>query len=310
MPVRRDRGDARSELDVAVGEAPVDAVVVVVDAAQRLGLGRPHGERVVELTALQVHRGVLGEPAQPAGMVVVQVAQRHRDHIVRVDPDQLERSLDGVAGVADQLVLDVHVGQPTPQLAVEQDRRVEPGVEQEPPAVHLQQDPRAPARAAARRADAPCTEMLLGMCSHPNVNGTIRRTPEPDMPRGYAAPAHPRRAAASSWSCRGPPSSGPSSDSPRDQRRGRMLAVAERRGRISEAQARRFLDLLAQLPIGVDTLPVDPDVVLGVCRGHGLSAHDAAYLLLAERTGAVLATLDVDLAAAARRAGVEVLTDR
>jgi len=130
------------------------------------------------------------------------------------------------------------------------------------------------------------------------------------MPRGYAATDPPPTGGGLvlvvPWST----DERTSSDSPRDRRRGRMLAVAERRGRISEAQARRFLDLLAQLPIGVDTLPVDPDVVLGVCRGHGLSAHDAAYLLLAERTGAVLATLDVDLAAAARRAGVEVLTDR
>lgn len=47
--------------------------------------------------------------------------------------------------------------------------------------------------------------------------------------------------------------------------------------------------------------------VLGVGRRHGLSAHDASYLLLAERHAAPLATLDRTLATAAGAAGVEVL---
>jgi len=88
-----------------------------------------------------------------------------------------------------------------------------------------------------------------------------------------------------------------------------VLLVAERRGRISEAQAERFVSLLEQLPIRVDADVVDMTSVLGVGRRHGLSAYDACYLVLAERLGAPLATLDTALAAAGRAAGVTVLAD-
>jgi predicted nucleic acid-binding protein len=88
-----------------------------------------------------------------------------------------------------------------------------------------------------------------------------------------------------------------------------VLLVAERRGRISEAQAERFVSLLEQLPIRVDADVVDVTSVLGVGRHHGLSAYDACCLVLAERLGAPLATLGTALAAAGRAAGVTVLTD-
>lgn len=88
-----------------------------------------------------------------------------------------------------------------------------------------------------------------------------------------------------------------------------VLLVAERRGRISEAQAARFVGLLEQLPIRVDAEGTDLTSVLGAGRRHVLSADDASYLVLAERLGAPLATLDGDLAAAGRAAGVTVLTD-
>lgn len=88
-----------------------------------------------------------------------------------------------------------------------------------------------------------------------------------------------------------------------------VLLVAERRGRISEAQAARFVGLLGRLSIRVDADGVDLAGVLAVGRRHGLSAYDACYLVLAERLGAPLATLDVALAAAGRAAGVTVLTD-
>lgn len=86
-----------------------------------------------------------------------------------------------------------------------------------------------------------------------------------------------------------------------------VLVVAERRRRITEAQSRQLLGLVQQLPIDVDPFPVDPAALVAVGRQHGLSAYDAGYLLLAERLGAPLATLDADLARACRSAGVTLL---
>lgn len=86
-----------------------------------------------------------------------------------------------------------------------------------------------------------------------------------------------------------------------------VLLVAERRGRITEAQAARFLDLLARLPIRVDISQTDTSAVLAAGRRHDLSAYDAAYLVLAERLAAPLATLDDRLMVACRAAGVRLL---
>jgi predicted nucleic acid-binding protein len=86
-----------------------------------------------------------------------------------------------------------------------------------------------------------------------------------------------------------------------------VLLVAERRGRLSEAKASRFLELLSQLPIEVDDAPRDLAGIVAAGRRHKLSAYDASYLVLAERLGAPLATLDRRLAKAAERAGVELL---
>jgi len=47
--------------------------------------------------------------------------------------------------------------------------------------------------------------------------------------------------------------------------------------------------------------------IVATGRRHTLSSYDAAYLLLAERLGATLATLDKPLAKAARKAGVQLL---
>lgn len=86
-----------------------------------------------------------------------------------------------------------------------------------------------------------------------------------------------------------------------------VLLIAERRGRITESQAARFLALLTQLPIHMDPAGADMGTVLSVGRHHELTAYDAAYLALAEREGIPLATLDAKLRAAARAAGVSVL---
>jgi prevent-host-death family protein len=52
-----------------------------------------------------------------------------------------------------------------------------------------------------------------------------------------------------------------------------VLLVAERRGRLSEAQAVRFVGLLDQLPIRIDPAFPDPTAVLGAGRRYALSAY-------------------------------------
>lgn len=84
------------------------------------------------------------------------------------------------------------------------------------------------------------------------------------------------------------------------------LIVNERRGRIAEAKTASFLTLLASLNIALDTAP-DEIGVLALARLHRLSVYDAAYLDLAKRVGAPLATLDGALAKAARTAGVALV---
>ncbi len=86
-----------------------------------------------------------------------------------------------------------------------------------------------------------------------------------------------------------------------------VLLVGERRGRLSEAQASRFLELLTQLPIDVDGSATDMAGLVATGRRHTLSSYDASYLMLAERLGLALATLDRPLAKAARKSGVELL---
>jgi predicted nucleic acid-binding protein len=86
------------------------------------------------------------------------------------------------------------------------------------------------------------------------------------------------------------------------------LVMGERRKRLRQAEIQRFVDLLEGLSMVQDVQPrsVMMNAALAIAREHGLSAHDAAYLELAIRAGAPLATLDKALRAAARKAGVTV----
>jgi predicted nucleic acid-binding protein len=85
-----------------------------------------------------------------------------------------------------------------------------------------------------------------------------------------------------------------------------VLLLAERRGRSTESQTARFAALLTRLPIHVDS-GADMGAVLATGRHHGLTAYDAAYLVLAEREGIPLATAGAELRTAAQAAGVSVL---
>ena len=86
-----------------------------------------------------------------------------------------------------------------------------------------------------------------------------------------------------------------------------VLLLTERRGRITESQTARFVALLTQLPILIDSADADMASVLAAGRHHGLTAYGAAYLVLAEREGIPLATIDGKLRVAAQAAGVPVL---
>lgn len=84
-----------------------------------------------------------------------------------------------------------------------------------------------------------------------------------------------------------------------------ILVTAERRGRLDTDGAGRALAQLRRLSIRVAADPGDA-AVLGCARAHALTGYDAAYLALAERRGAMLATRDADLARAAGRVGLAV----
>lgn len=87
------------------------------------------------------------------------------------------------------------------------------------------------------------------------------------------------------------------------------MLMGERRRRSTELQATRTAEALSLMSIHVDhALGHDAfHTLLPLARTHRLTVYDAAYLDLARRRGLPLATLDADLAAAARAAGVAVI---
>lgn len=87
---------------------------------------------------------------------------------------------------------------------------------------------------------------------------------------------------------------------------GNALVVGERRRRLTEKDSAWLLDLLAGLPIVVAELSLGQVAgsVIALARRHDLSAYDAAYLELAMREGASLATQDAALRRAASAVGV------
>ena len=64
------------------------------------------------------------------------------------------------------------------------------------------------------------------------------------------------------------------------------LLVAQRKGRVTDAQVREFIEDLAAfsirvIPAAAEQLPA----VLGLAKQYHLTAYDAAYLELTQRTG-------------------------
>ena len=86
------------------------------------------------------------------------------------------------------------------------------------------------------------------------------------------------------------------------------VLVAERRKRVKAPDVRRFVELLGGLTIVEHSQRVADTVsnVLPLAREYESLAYDAAYLDVAVRQGAPLATLDSRLAKAGRSAGVKI----
>ncbi len=85
-----------------------------------------------------------------------------------------------------------------------------------------------------------------------------------------------------------------------------VLLVAERRGRLTEADSIRFLSLINELPLIVQQETPDRMLkeILALARECYISSYDASYLDLAMRNGVPIATQDSGLKKAAKQCKV------
>jgi predicted nucleic acid-binding protein len=88
-----------------------------------------------------------------------------------------------------------------------------------------------------------------------------------------------------------------------------VMALAERKGRITAAESSVFINELSKLDFEIDAESSDRafNHVLPLCRTHQLTSYDAVYLDLAVRRKLPLATLDEPLRKAARKLGIGLL---
>lgn len=86
-----------------------------------------------------------------------------------------------------------------------------------------------------------------------------------------------------------------------------LLRTACKRQKLIAAQAHDMLAHLAELPVDIDTAPLNPAQVFDLALRYDLTSYDAVYLDLALRRSLPIATQDRDLADAARVAGVGVV---
>jgi len=88
-----------------------------------------------------------------------------------------------------------------------------------------------------------------------------------------------------------------------------VLAMAERKSRITPAQSDAFIADLSKLGIERDGEAPNRAFthLLTLCRTHRLTSYDAIYLDLAIRRGLPLATLDEDLRKIAKKLGLTLL---
>jgi len=88
-----------------------------------------------------------------------------------------------------------------------------------------------------------------------------------------------------------------------------VLFQSERRKRISASESDLFLARLTLMSFEIEYGPTRRafEHLLPLCRSHGLTSYDAAYLDVALRHNLPLASLDGPLREAAQRVGVTVL---
>ena len=87
-----------------------------------------------------------------------------------------------------------------------------------------------------------------------------------------------------------------------------VLRSACKRQRLTAQQAQEAIEALAALPIDFDRELPDASQLLALALRYELTSYDAAYLDLALRRQLPVATQDAALAAAARIAGVGVVS--
>lgn len=87
------------------------------------------------------------------------------------------------------------------------------------------------------------------------------------------------------------------------------MLVGERRGRAVASQSANTARRLLNREIEIDELGETDALfrIMPLARAHGLTVYDGYYLELAERRGLALATLDRQLARAARSVGIEII---
>jgi predicted nucleic acid-binding protein len=87
--------------------------------------------------------------------------------------------------------------------------------------------------------------------------------------------------------------------------------IAARRRRIGDGEVPALIELVRGLDVEVDGQAhrVAFDALVSLAQEYGLTSYDAAYLEVALRVGAPLATVDAGLARAARAAGVQLFLE-
>lgn len=88
-----------------------------------------------------------------------------------------------------------------------------------------------------------------------------------------------------------------------------VLINAERRKRVTYPQILEFLSLIEGLNIQTDSETAERGFhnILALAHAESLTSYDAAYLELAMRLGAPLATKDIALREAAKRVGIKLM---